>query len=39
MERGELPADQALVGALVREVCFSNARDYFRLELAAPYAS
>jgi glucuronate isomerase len=39
MERGELPAEQALVGALVREVCFSNARNYFRLDLAAPYAS
>jgi hypothetical protein len=26
------------VGALVREVCFSNARNYFRLDLAAPYA-
>ena len=38
MERGELPAEQALVGALVREVCFSNARNYFRLDLAAPYA-
>ena len=38
MERGELPAEPALVGALVREVCFSNARNYFRLDLAAPYA-
>ena len=38
MERGELPAEQALVGALVREVCFSNARNYVRLDLAAPYA-
>ncbi|MCX6945835.1 MAG: glucuronate isomerase [Opitutales bacterium] len=33
MERGELPADRELVGALVRDVCFGNARDYFRLEL------
>jgi glucuronate isomerase len=37
MERGELPADRALVGAMVREVCFSNARGYFRLELDAAY--
>ena len=33
MERGELPADRALVGAMVKEICFSNARGYFRLEL------
>ena len=37
MERGELPADRALVGALVREICFSNARDYFRLGLDPAY--
>ncbi|HEY1793825.1 MAG TPA: glucuronate isomerase [Opitutaceae bacterium] len=33
VERGELPADLALVGGLVRRVCFSNARDYFGMEL------
>jgi glucuronate isomerase len=33
VERGELPADPALVGALVRRICFANARDYFGLEL------
>ena len=33
MERGELPADRELVGALVREVCFANARGHFGLEL------
>ncbi|MDB6113315.1 MAG: Glucuronate isomerase, partial [Lacunisphaera sp.] len=38
MERGELPADRELIGAMVREVCFSNARGYFRLELDAAYA-
>jgi len=38
MERGELPADRELVGALVREVCFANARDYFRLELDPAFA-
>jgi glucuronate isomerase len=38
MERGELPADRELVGAMVREICFSNARDYFRLGLDAGYA-
>lgn len=38
MERGELPKDRELIGALVREVCFDNARDYFGLELDAAYA-
>ena len=38
MERGELPADRELVGAMVREVCFSNARGYFRLELDPSFA-
>ncbi len=33
MERGEMPADRELIGAMVREICFGNARDYFRLEL------
>jgi glucuronate isomerase len=33
MERGELPADAELVGAMVRRICFGNARDYFRLKL------
>ncbi len=38
MERGELPADRELVGAMVREICFSNARGYFRLALDPAYA-
>ncbi len=38
MERGELSADRELVGAMVREVCFSNARGYFRLGLDSAYA-
>jgi glucuronate isomerase len=33
MERGELPADRELIGALVREVSFDNARSHFGLEL------
>jgi glucuronate isomerase len=28
--RGELPNDIPLVGEMVKEICFSNARDYFR---------
>ena len=38
MERGELPLDRELVGAMVREICFSNARAYFRLGLDPTYA-
>jgi glucuronate isomerase len=33
MERGEIPADLKLVGTMVRNICFGNARDYFGLEL------
>jgi glucuronate isomerase len=38
MERGELPSDAALVGSMVKRICFSNARDYFRLELDPAYS-
>lgn len=37
MERGELPPDTELVGGMVKNICFANARDYFRLELDASY--
>ena len=37
IERGELPNDVALVGTMVREICFSNARGYFRLGLDQTY--
>ena len=33
MARGEIPADYTLVGGMVRNICFGNARDYFRLAL------
>ena len=33
IERGEIPADMELVGGMVRNICFANARDYFRLAL------
>ena len=33
MVNGEIPSDRALVGGMVRNICFANARDYFRLEL------
>ena len=38
MERGEIPADRALVGGMVKNICFANARDYFRLALDPAYA-
>jgi glucuronate isomerase len=33
MERGELPNDQALVGKMVEDICFNNARQYLGLTL------
>jgi glucuronate isomerase len=33
MESGELPDDPALIGAMVREISFENARDFLGLEL------
>lgn len=33
LERGELPPDRALVGGMVKNICFANARAYFGLEL------
>lgn len=30
---GEAPADLALLGAMVENICFNNARDYFAIEL------
>jgi glucuronate isomerase len=37
MERGDLPDDRELVGGMVRDICFANARDFFRLELDGAY--
>jgi len=34
MENGELPNDEALVGGLVRNVCFDNAKRYLGLDVA-----
>lgn len=39
IERGEIPKDRELVGGMVRNICFANARDYFRLGLDGSYAS
>lgn len=38
MERGEIPNDRALVGGMVKNICFANSRDYFRLGLHTDYA-
>jgi glucuronate isomerase len=37
IERGELPSDTAAVGAVVKRICFGNARDYFGLELDSSF--
>ena len=39
MENGELPDDEALVGDMVRAICYHNARDYLGLELGSEVAS
>ena len=33
MDRGELPADDRLVGPMIENICFNNAKRYLRLEL------
>jgi glucuronate isomerase len=33
VEKGELPNDEKLIGTLVRNICFENARQYLGLEL------
>jgi len=38
VEKGEIPSDQALVGGMIRNICFANARDYFRLGLSPAFA-
>ncbi len=39
IERGLLPRDLKLIGAMVREICFENARGYFGLELDPEYSA
>ncbi len=38
MARGEIPNDPKLVGAMVKNICFANARGYFGLELAKEFS-
>jgi glucuronate isomerase len=35
MEAGLIPRDFELIGGMVRDICFRNARDYFGLGLPA----
>jgi glucuronate isomerase len=39
MDRGEIPNDEALVGNMVRRICYDNARDYLGLELGPEVSS
>jgi glucuronate isomerase len=39
MARGEIPGDLKLVGGMVRNICFGNARNYFNLELAPEFVA
>ncbi len=34
VERGELPDDEQLLGTMIRNICFDNAKRYFGLELS-----
>jgi glucuronate isomerase len=38
MTHGAIPHDLELVGGMVRNICFANARDYFRLDLGSSFA-
>jgi glucuronate isomerase len=33
VEAGLLPADMALLGKMVEDICFNNARNYFPMEM------
>jgi glucuronate isomerase len=32
IENGEIPNDDGLVGGMIKNICFNNARDYLRLD-------
>jgi glucuronate isomerase len=36
IERGELPNDEKLIGSMIQNICFHNARNYLQLELGDP---
>jgi hypothetical protein len=33
METGELPNDEAMIGAMVEQICYKNAEKFFGLQL------
>jgi glucuronate isomerase len=33
MAQGEVPDDYELVGGMVRDICYANARDYLQLDV------
>jgi glucuronate isomerase len=33
VEAGLIPADMGLLGKMVEDICFNNARDYFPMDL------
>jgi glucuronate isomerase len=37
LKRGVLPGDRELIGAMIRDICFGNARDHFGLSLHSHY--
>ena len=39
MAAGLIPNDLKVVGGMVRNICFANARAYFGLELAPEFAN
>ena len=39
MAAGSIPNDLKVVGAMVKNICFANARDYFGLELAPEFTA
>ena len=36
LENGELPDDVELIGGMIRNICFNNAKEFFALEMTAP---
>jgi glucuronate isomerase len=39
LENGELPNDEQLLGSMIRNICFDNARQYLGLQLPSLPAS
>jgi glucuronate isomerase len=35
LEKGELPDDVELIGGMIRNICFNNAKEFFALDMAA----